>query len=57
VIPILYSEESTDDAKIAYAIEQGRRRGILESGDSVIVTSGHTQMTGATNLIRVMMVQ
>jgi pyruvate kinase len=56
VIPILYSDESTDDAKIAYAIEQGRRRGILESGDSVIVTSGHTQMTGATNLIRVMMV-
>jgi pyruvate kinase len=56
VIPILYSDESTDDAKITYGIGRGRRRGILDTGDIVIVTSGHSQVTGGTNLIRVMTV-
>jgi pyruvate kinase len=57
VIPILYNEESSDDAKIAYGIGQGRRRGILDDGDIVIVTSGHSQVAGGTNLIRVMTVE
>jgi pyruvate kinase len=57
VIPILYNEESTDDAKIAHGIEKGRRLGLLRRGDIAIVTSGHSQMTGGTDLIRVMTVE
>lgn len=57
VIPVRYDEESTDDAKIAYGIAQARRRGLLNSGDIAIATSGHSQMTGGTDLIRVMTVE
>jgi pyruvate kinase len=57
VIPILYNEESADDAKIAHGIEKGRRLGLVENGDIVIVTSGHSQMTGGTDLIRVITVE
>jgi pyruvate kinase len=57
VIPILYNDEITDDAKIAYGLAMGRRRGILTSGDIVIVTCGHSQKTGGTDLIRVITVE
>jgi pyruvate kinase len=57
VIPIRYDEASTDDAKIAHGIEKGRRMGLLGSGDIAIATSGHSQMTGGTDLIRVMAVE
>ncbi|WP_316366684.1 pyruvate kinase [Candidatus Thiodiazotropha sp. CDECU1] len=57
VIPVLYDEESTDEAKIAYGIAQARKRGLLDGGDIAIATSGHSQMTGGTDLIRVMTVE
>ncbi|MBT2968960.1 MAG: pyruvate kinase [Candidatus Thiodiazotropha sp. (ex Ctena orbiculata)] len=57
VIPILHGEEGTDELKIAYGIERARRRGLLNSGDITIATSGHSQTTGGTNLIRVMTVE
>jgi pyruvate kinase len=57
VIPVLQAEESTDEAKISYGIEQARSRGLLNSGDIVIATSGHSQMTGGTDLIQVITVE
>ncbi|MEW8505721.1 MAG: pyruvate kinase [Candidatus Thiodiazotropha sp.] len=57
VIPILHGADGTDEAKIAYGIERGRRRGLLHSGDIAIATSGHSQTTGGTDLIRVMTVE
>ncbi|MEW7994088.1 MAG: pyruvate kinase [Candidatus Thiodiazotropha endolucinida] len=56
VVPILFQEESTDEAKIAFCIEQARKRGLLNSGDIAIATSGYSQTTGGTDLIRVMTV-
>jgi pyruvate kinase len=57
VMPVLYAEESTDEEKIEFGIEQGKRRGLLSRGDIAIATSGQSQMTGGTNLIRVMSVE
>ncbi|NIQ96065.1 MAG: hypothetical protein GWN87_19080 [Desulfuromonadales bacterium] len=53
VIPILYEGESSDRARIAFAIEQGRKLGYLKAGDIVISTAGHHEMAGGTDLIRV----
>lgn len=58
VLPILYPEESTaDEAKIGFCIDQARKRGVLNRGDIAIATSGYSQTTGGTNLIRVMTVE
>ena len=56
VVPILFSQEGTDDDKIAFCLEIAQHRGILGQGDIVIATSGSTQMAGGTNLIRVLSV-
>jgi pyruvate kinase len=56
VIPVLYQAGLSDDAKIASAVDQARERDIVRAGDILIVTSGHTQVAGGTNLIRVLTV-
>jgi pyruvate kinase len=53
VIPILYEGEPSDRARIAFAIGQGRERGYLKAGDTVISTAGHHERAGGTDLIRV----
>ncbi len=53
VIPILYSGEPTDRARLAFAIEQGKALGYLRGGDIVVSTSGQHQQAGGTDLIRV----
>jgi pyruvate kinase len=57
VIPILYQDKHTDDAKIAFAIETAKARGALKTGDTLVATSGHSQTTGGTDLIRVLIVE
>ncbi len=57
VIPILHEVESTDEEKIIHGIEQAKNRGLLSGGDIVIATSGHSQMTGGTDLIQVITVE
>ena len=57
VVPILYQNNHADEAKISYCIEQARARGILQDGDIAIATSGSSQTTGGTNLIRVLHVR
>ena len=54
VIPILYQDEFTDDAKIAFAIDRVREQGIVKTGDILVATSGHSQASGGTDLIRIL---
>ncbi|MDH3559759.1 MAG: pyruvate kinase [Gammaproteobacteria bacterium] len=53
VIPILYTGEPTDRARLAFAIEQGKALGYLKTGDIVVSTAGQHQQAGGTDLIRV----
>ena len=57
VVPILYQDGLSDEAQISFAIEQGRARNIVQPGDILIVTSGHSQTAGGTDLIRVLTVE
>ena len=54
VIPLLYTGEFADDAKIDFAIKQASALGYVKKGDIVVCTSGFSQVTGGTNLIRVL---
>ncbi|MCU7845900.1 MAG: pyruvate kinase [Candidatus Thiodiazotropha sp. (ex Monitilora ramsayi)] len=56
VIPIRYHADGTDDEKIAFCIKISMQREILNNGDLVVATSGSSQATGGTNLIRVLTV-
>lgn len=53
VFPILYTGESSDDAKIAFGIEKARELGYVKTADVVIITAGHYQVAGGTDYIRV----
>jgi pyruvate kinase len=56
IIPIRYSSEGEDNEKITYCIEDATEKALLKDGDLVIVTSGSSQATGGTNLMRVLTV-
>jgi pyruvate kinase len=53
VIPILYSGEPRDRARLDFAIRQAKNQGYLKAGDTIVSTSGHHQQAGGTDLIRV----
>jgi len=53
VTAVLYTGEARDKAKIQFASECVQRMGFAEAGDSIIVTAGHTQRSGGTDMIRV----
>jgi len=53
VAAVLYTGESGDQAKIQFASECVQRMGFAQAGDSIIVTAGHTQRSGGTDMIRV----
>ena len=53
VLPILYTDERSDEAKIEYGIEMARQRGYLRAGDIIVATTGHDQKAGGTDQIRV----
>jgi len=57
VIPILYSGEPSDLARLEFAIEQGKSRGYLQDGDIIVATAGHHQTAGGTDLIRVITIK
>ncbi len=54
VIPMLYSGDPTDHARLDFAIEQGKALGYLRPGDIVVSTAGQHQQAGGTDLIRVL---
>ena len=53
VIPMLYQGEPSDDARIEFAISMIRQLANADSGDILIITAGHFQKTGGTDLVRV----
>ncbi len=53
VLPIQYSGERSDEAKIEFGIERAKQLGYLRSGDIIVATAGHRQKAGGTDLIRV----
>jgi len=53
VSAVLYTGESGDRAKIQFASECALKLGFAQAGDSIIVTAGHTQRSGGTDMIRV----
>ena len=53
VTAVLYKGESRDKAKIQFASECVQQLGFAEAGDSIIVTAGHTQRSGGTDMIRI----
>jgi pyruvate kinase len=57
VIPILYTGEPSDSARLAFAVKQAKALGYLKTGDIVVSTSGHHQQAGGTDLIRVVTIE
>jgi pyruvate kinase len=53
VLPIQYSGEHTDLAKIDFGIQRATELGYVHSGEVIIATAGHWQKAGGTDLIRV----
>lgn len=53
VSAVLYTGEPGDKAKIEFATECVQNMGYAKAGDSVIVTAGHTQLSGGTDMIRI----
>jgi len=53
VIPLLYGGDPSDDAKIEFAVDRARQLGYVGAGDVLVVTAGHRQQAGGTDLIRV----
>lgn len=57
VVPMYYGGGSNDQAKIQFGIERAKKLGYIQTGDIVVVTSGHRQRAGGTDLIRVITVE
>lgn len=53
VMPILYDGGGDDQDKLTYALNEARHKGVIAIGDMVVVTSGHQQMAGGTDLLRI----
>ena len=53
VIPVLYQGELSDLARIEFAVAEAKQVAYADSGNTVIVTAGHHQQAGGTDLIRV----
>ena len=53
VTAVLYQGEPRDKAKIQFASECVQRLGFAKAGDSIVVTAGHTQRSGGTDMIRI----
>ena len=53
VIPALYQGKPDDDERIEFAIAEIKQMVNACSGDIVIITAGHQQCSGGTDLIRI----
>jgi len=53
VAAVLYTGEPGDRAKIEFATETVQKLGYAHPGDSIVVTAGHNQLSGGTDMIRV----
>jgi len=53
VIPVLYQGEPEDDDRIEFAINEIKQMVNAHSGDILVITAGHQQLSGGTDLIRI----
>jgi len=53
VLPVLYDGEPGDELRIDFAIEKVREIVNAGEGDILVVTSGHLQQRGGTDLVRI----
>ena len=53
VIALLYQGEPSDRARIDFAIKCMRQMAYADAGDTMIITAGHHQQAGGTDMIRV----
>ena len=53
VSAVLYTGKSGDKAKIKFATKCVQQMGYAQKGDSIVVTAGHTQLKGGTDMVRV----
>ena len=53
VIPVLYRGEPEDDDRIEFAIAVIRQMVNADSGDILVITAGHQQCSGGTDLVRI----
>ncbi len=53
VMPVLYQGKPEDDKRIEFAISETRKMVNANSGDILIITAGHLQLSGGTDLIRI----
>jgi pyruvate kinase len=53
VLPAIYQGAPSDIARIEFAISVIRELDYAGSGDTLIVTAGHHQLAGGTDMIRV----
>ena len=59
ILPLFYPENSQPewmldiDARVNFALEFGRKRGFIKTGDPVILITGWRRGSGATNTMRI----
>ena len=53
IIPVLYEEPPSEDARIEAAISIVKKITYVEEGDTLIITADHLQRVGGTDMIRV----
>ncbi len=53
VIPVLYQGEPEDEARIEFALSAIKHIANADTGDIAIITAGHYQKAGGTDLVRV----
>jgi pyruvate kinase len=53
VIPVLYQGEPEDEARIKFALSAIKQIANADTGDIMIITAGHYQKSGGTDLVRV----
>jgi pyruvate kinase len=53
ILPVLYQGEPNDQARIEFALSMVRQVAHARDGDIVVLTAGHRQLAGGTDMIRV----
>ena len=53
VTAMLYTGKKGDKSKIKFATKCVRQMGYAQPGDTIVVTAGHTQLRGGTDMVRV----
>ena len=53
VTAVLYTGQKGDKSKIKFATKCVEEMGYARPGDSIVVTAGHTQLRGGTDMIRI----